>query len=101
MSPIIHEYGNLKFSIGPEDPAKRKHVHVASPDGMIKVWLDPVEYDPRGDEGNVRRKDVKKAVEQTEVNHDKFKQDIDDFFAGKGVQKSIGKKGKDTDRPTG
>ena len=35
MSPAILEYGNMKFYPGLEDPTKRKHVHVRSPEGKI------------------------------------------------------------------
>ena len=102
MSPVTLVLGNLRFDVGIEDPRKRKHVHVISPDGKIKFWLEPVEYDRRGDEGKFNKKrDFKVAEKQVKANHNKFVKDINDYFAGRGneVQISEGKKIKGKNRP--
>jgi hypothetical protein len=100
MSPVTHEYGSWSFEIGPEDPTQnRKHVHVKSPEGEIKIWLDPIEYDPRGDRGKFNKKDINTVLEQVEAYYEKIKQDIVDFHNGKKIKKSIGKKIKGKNRP--
>jgi len=99
MSPAILEFGNLKFYPGLEDPNKRKHVHVRSPSGEVKFWLEPLEYDPRGDVGNFNLNDFKKAKEQMEAHHDDFKQDIENLQKGEQVPRRQGQKIKGKNRP--
>jgi hypothetical protein len=41
MSPTIFKYKNYRFFFFSREE-KRMHVHVASPDGEAKFWLEPV-----------------------------------------------------------
>ena len=63
MTPVVHEFENLTFFVGSEDPEKRRHVHVETPDGETRIWLDPIEHDPKQRKGNFTDKDLKKAME--------------------------------------
>lgn len=41
MSPTIFRYKNFKFFFFSNEE-KRLHIHIASPDGEAKFWLEPV-----------------------------------------------------------
>ena len=41
MSPTIFRHGDLRFFFFSREES-RPHVHVQSPDGEAKFWLDPV-----------------------------------------------------------
>ena len=41
MSPTIFRYKNYRFFFFSNEE-KRKHVHVTSPDGEAKFWIEPV-----------------------------------------------------------
>ncbi len=40
MSPTVFRYNQYKFSFFSREE-RRMHVHVWSPDGEIKIWLEP------------------------------------------------------------
>ncbi|MEW6380198.1 MAG: DUF4160 domain-containing protein [bacterium] len=40
MSPTFFRYKNLRFYVNSREE-RRKHIHVQSPDGEVKVWLEP------------------------------------------------------------
>ena len=98
MSPTVHEFGNLRFDVGSEDPDKRRHVHVVSPTGEIKVWLDPIEYAPIGDKGEFSRKDYKIAMEQIERYYDDISENHDRHYRSEPIQKTKGQKVKGKNR---
>ena len=99
MSPTIMRYDGLDFILGTEDQEKRKHIHVKSNEGKIKIWLEPkVEYDPRGKQGNFKNQDITTAVEQAEEHCDEFKEAIEKVFAGEKVPKQKGYKVKGKNR---
>ena len=41
MSPTILKTGSYRFFFNSREE-KRRHVHVASPDGVAKFWLEPI-----------------------------------------------------------
>lgn len=57
MSPTIFRYRNYRFFFfSREEP--RKHVHIFSPDGEAKVWIEPdIELA------------VNKGLNDTQINH--------------------------------
>jgi hypothetical protein len=41
MSPTIHKTGSCRFFFNSREE-KRMHVHVATPQGSAKFWLEPI-----------------------------------------------------------
>jgi hypothetical protein len=41
MSPTIARIGSFRFFFNSREE-KRAHVHIASPKGVAKFWLDPI-----------------------------------------------------------
>jgi hypothetical protein len=41
MSPTILRYGSCRFFFNSREES-RMHVHVATPDGLAKFWLEPI-----------------------------------------------------------
>ena len=98
--PAILEYGNMKFYPGLEDQNKRKHVHVKSPNGEVKFWLEPLEYEPNGYKGKFRENDIQKAKKQIEAHYETFVESIDKLYQGEAVPKQKGYKIKGKNRKT-
>jgi hypothetical protein len=106
MSPIIHEFGNIKIDPGPEKPkGKEKHVHARVSGGVVKISIErgKPELIPSGTEGNPKQKEVAVALEQVERYYDEIKENYENFHSGKPIHKTVGKKvkGKNRQRPTG
>lgn len=77
MSPTIHRDGNRRFFFfSREEP--RMHVHIASPDGEAKFWLEPtVELANGVGFGAKQLKDLQKIVEG---HADEFKCRWEEYF---------------------
>lgn len=41
--PTVLRIGNLRFHFYSDELDEPAHIHIASPDGECKFWLDPVE----------------------------------------------------------
>jgi hypothetical protein len=79
MSPTLLPHGKLRFYFySREEP--RAHVHVSSPDGEAKIWLEPeialewkVGFHP---------KDLRTAMRVARENRDDFSEAWSRFFDG-------------------
>jgi hypothetical protein len=77
MSPTIHRDGNKRFFFFSREEA-RMHVHVKSPDGEAKYWLEPqVEIATAVGFSSQELKKVQTIVEE---HADEFKLSWKDFF---------------------
>lgn len=78
MSPTVLRHKNYRFFFfSREEP--RMHVHIASPDGEAKFWLEPV-IALANFEGLTTRQ-IKELQELTEKNANKFKKAWKKHFA--------------------
>jgi hypothetical protein len=79
MSPTILRFGSLRFFFYSREEA-RPHVHVSTPDGEAKIWLDP---DLTLDwHHGIRPKDLNTAMRVAEEHRDDFKAAWQRYFAG-------------------
>jgi hypothetical protein len=108
---VLHEFGKMKFELGPEGAEKRKHVHVRVPGvGSVRYWLTrrigdedikDIELDENTRVGNVDAFE-KEAREQIEVYYDNIVENIDRHHKGDPndpVKKTIGQKTKGQNSP--
>ncbi len=56
MSPTFFRHRNFRFYVNSREE-DRKHVHVQSPDGEVKIWLEP--YLEVAKNYGVKEKDLK------------------------------------------
>lgn len=77
MSPTIHREGGYRFFFfSREEP--RPHVHVYSPDGEAKFWLEPeLELAKNYRFSNVQLKQINRIIER---HYDEFKDAWQAFF---------------------
>ena len=79
VSPTILRYGSLRFFFYSREE-ERPHVHVSSPDGEAKIWLEPeVALEWRD---GIGRKDLRTAIRVAEEHRDDFKTAWQRYFAG-------------------
>ena len=104
---VVHEFGKMKFDVGPEGAEKRKHIHVKVPGiGKIKFWLEKkgkpqIDVEPSSAEGNV---DLfyQDALEQLQVYYGDIIANIDRHYKGDPndpVKPTIGQKTKGQNSP--
>ncbi len=77
MSPTFLKYKNFRFYVNSREET-RIHVHVHTPDGEIKIWLEP-EIEIAVNYG-VRQKDVKKIIEIVKDKQNEFKRRWKEHF---------------------
>ena len=107
----VHKFGKMRFSIGPEDPDKRKHVHVRVPGvGSVRFWLTrrigdkdirDIELDEKTRVGNVDLFE-QAALEQIQVYYDDIIANINRHYKGDPtdpVKPTIGQKTKGQNSP--
>jgi hypothetical protein len=104
MSPVTLTYGNLKFDVGTEDLKKRKHVHVISPEGKIKFWLqlNGERCIEPSKEQEKRIPFYQEALDQLEVYYDDIVANIDRYYKGDPadpVNATVGQKTKGQNSP--
>lgn len=79
MSPTLLRYGKLRFYFySREEP--RPHVHVSSPDGEAKIWLDPevsLEW-----QNGIRPRDLRTAMRVAKEHRDDFTEAWTRYFSG-------------------
>lgn len=69
MSPTIYRKNSFRFFFNSREET-RMHVHIATPDGTAKFWLEPIVA--LADYYNFSSKELKIAVQIVEEKKDEF-----------------------------
>lgn len=69
MSPTIYQVGSYRFFFNSREES-RMHVHVATPDGVAKFWLEPLVA--LADFHNLRAKELRRIETIIEEHEDEF-----------------------------
>ncbi len=77
MSPTIYRDGNKRFFFFSREEL-RMHVHVSSPDGEAKFWLEPTIA--LADYAGFNKKDLNKLQKIVEEHADEFKYSWKKYF---------------------
>jgi hypothetical protein len=70
MSPTIHREGSYRFFFNSREET-RMHVHIATPDGTAKFWLEPIVA--LANFYNLRAKDLRRIEEIVKEHENEFK----------------------------
>ena len=70
MSPTIFRAGRYRFFFNSREET-RLHVHVATPDGVAKFWLEPIIA--LADFYNLSRKELREVEALIQEHEDEFK----------------------------
>lgn len=60
MSPTFLKYKSFRFYVNSREE-ERKHVHIQSPDGEVKIWLEPMVEVAKN--FGVKEKDLKEILD--------------------------------------
>ena len=70
MSPTSYRFKNYRFFVNSREE-KRRHVHIQTPDGEAKVWLEPTIETAQN--YGIKEKDMKEILEIVGEKADDFK----------------------------
>ena len=79
MSPTIHKQGPYRFFFNSREET-RMHVHVMTPDGTAKFWLEPLIA--LADYHNLKARELRLLEEIVRERQDDFIQAWRRYFAG-------------------
>ncbi len=77
MSPTIRRLGAYRFFFNSREETRR-HVHIATPDGVAKFWLEPTIA--LASYHKLNEKTLRKLEELVRENEDEFKSAWDKHF---------------------
>ncbi len=63
MSPTVLRYKSYRFFFFSREE-KRKHIHVISPEGEAKFWLEPVELAEKSGLSQRQLKELEKVIQE-------------------------------------
>lgn len=70
MSPTIYRESSYRFFFNSREES-RMHVHIATPDGVAKFWLEPIVA--LANYHNIKTKDLRKIEEIVKEHEDEFR----------------------------
>jgi len=70
MSPTIMRIGNYRFFFNSNEE-NRMHVHIQTPEGVAKFWLEPIVA--HADSYNLNKRILRELAKLVEENIDEFK----------------------------
>jgi hypothetical protein len=70
MSPTIMRIGNYRFFFNSNEES-RMHIHIQTPDGVAKFWLEPMIA--LADSHNINQRTLRELERLVEENADEFR----------------------------
>ncbi len=77
MSPTFLRFKNFRFYVNSREET-RKHIHVHTPDGEVKIWLQP--KIKIAENYGVRKQDLKEIIKIINERNEEFKNRWDKHF---------------------